>query len=120
MTRNPADGGDTLLMLAPVRTPDATFIGLAVSEDGVAFSALEPLVEIVASRVRGELTAHPAIGVVVRDYAAHFYVHHNFPCLEDLTKSGVWPRDDRIERLSLPLGVLRAFTRAARASLSPS
>ena len=66
----------------------------------------------------GELTAHPAVGVVVRGDRAHFYVHHAFPCLDDLTRSGAWPRDDRVERLSVPLAVLRDVTDDARAALA--
>lgn len=106
---NPADGGETLVGLFPVRSPDFAAIGLGVTCDGVRFSPLVSVAGAGAAPSEGRTLDHPVDGWLVDAVRgeAYFYVHRNVP--------GIAPRGKRasLARVPVDLAALRALTERA-------
>ncbi|KAL1525993.1 hypothetical protein AB1Y20_020818 [Prymnesium parvum] len=120
---NPAANG-SLLALFPIVHKFRGCVGMAVSEDGVRWSAITPLLRCA---VHGERTVHhPVAGVLRRGDAAHVYIHHNVPGVTaDVSPSSrakaEFPYLDlpptKLVRYTIPLKALHSWTMESMMSL---
>lgn len=108
---NPALVEDALVALAPVaRTDGSAYVGLAVSCDGIHFSALVPLLNCTGGASLGRAPDHPVDGLLQRGDMVHAFVHRDVPGIA-LHKGGRQPRP-RLVRLDIPAARLAALARA--------
>lgn len=73
---------DTLVAFFPVSTRDRAFLALAVSCDGVTFSAPHPLVDsqlVLRGHGHDRAIDHTIDGFLRRDHGLHFYAQINVP-----------------------------------------
>ena len=107
----PAVNAGTLVALAPVARADGSaYVGLAVSCDGIHFSALVPLLNCTGGASLGRAPDHPVDGLLQRGDMVHAFVHRDVPGIA-LHKGGRQPRP-RLVRLDIPAARLAALARA--------
>jgi hypothetical protein len=123
VSRNPVHSG-SLVALFPLAHRFRGCIGIAVSTDGLRWSAPTPLLRCA---VHGErATHHPAQGFVREGGAVSLYVHENVPGVtSDITPTAATMRDfpylklprPRLVRHTMPSEVLLNWTHATLAGL---
>jgi hypothetical protein len=127
---NPVDSR-TILALAPVlRDADdsgmppgggiaGAYVAMALSCDGVHFSALHPVVRATSAASHGRTDQHPVDGFVVRGELVYFWVHHNVPGIDMHIENAPAPSGpSRLMRYTMTRSALSKYTRRAMATLA--
>ena len=126
VNQNPADRG-SLLGMFPVREGDVAYIAIALTCDGVRFSAVHPVLASGLGSEAGHSRDHPVDGFVRRGGEVLFFVHTDVPGTFTDAKGNVpdgWEASHGLQsgiaQYAMPLAALRQFTARAKLQLGAS
>ena len=113
---NPVDAA-SVLALFPIVTDVAAFVGLAVSCDGLRFSAPHEFLP-TGYAYENRTADQPVDGILRRGSDVYVYVHEHVPDLTSYRRSHLDPTDSRVARHTVKADALAAWTADAKRGLA--